>query len=114
MKRKQKNIAIALLWVFLGISAIPLFLPDAPPSTSDKEIRLVQFEEADDAAGRGLLRSATESCEETTRPNDFIAFSFIQDFHLASCKTRLAQSIESNHAKRPKECIYLKHSSLII
>jgi hypothetical protein len=114
MKRKQKNIACTLLCVLIGISAIPLFLPDAAPVAPDKEIRLVQFEEADECGERGVLRSVTESFEENNRLNDLTDISFIQNFHLASFRTQLANSIEEANARRSLEYIYLRHSSLII
>jgi hypothetical protein len=113
MKKGQKNIAQILLWIFMGVSALPLILPDAPPQAPDNEVRFAQFEEGDDTGMEGL-RTASENREENTRPNDFIFVSFIEDFHSACYKSQLAEAIELKNTQLLAECKYIWHSSFLI
>lgn len=114
MKTRKRNISIALLFVFCGLSIAPLFSKVAPPNCRDTEIRIVAFEESDDSGVAGLLRTASESQEENSRPNDFIFISFLKDFHSVSDRVLLEEVASQENNKRPTEYIYLLNSSLTI
>jgi hypothetical protein len=114
MKKNKRNIGIALLCVFIGLSAVPFFSPIAPPSPQDDEVRLIKFEETDGNGVAGLLRTASESQEENSRPNDFIFHSFIADFHSVCDRLRITQSRYQENSKRPTKEIYLHNSCLTI
>jgi len=111
---KQKFGAHILLLVFLGLSALPILLPDAPPQAPDQLVRITQFEDAGEGVVENLLRTASENQEENTRPNDFIFTSFISHFHSAVFKAKITECIALENSKRPSERIYLRHSTFLI
>jgi hypothetical protein len=114
MNKNIRNIALTLLVAFVGISAAPFVLSQAPPSHHDEVVRIIKFEETDSHGLPGLLRGSSETEEENTRPDDFIFFSFLADFHSSSYKVRLAEVIAQQNTKRSTGYLYLRNLCILV
>ena len=112
--RNRSRIAFILGCLFLGISAAPLFLREAPPSAADKVERITQFEEASEGVFRSVLRSSHEGPEETSRPHDFIAVSRISSFHSVVHHVCIKRTVQLENKERPRQYLYLMGHNFLI
>lgn len=116
---KPKNIAVVMLFAFMGILAMPLLSAPAAPPLDHHKSNLSFFENGDEHTSQWLIRSISEIEEynnSNTAPasNSLILFSNCISYHSTIHRVLFAQAKEQKDIKVPKEHIYLNNSCLTI
>jgi len=116
---KPKNIAVVMLFAFMGILAMPLLSAPAAPPLDHHKSNLAFFENGDEHTSQWLIRSISEIEEYSNgnteaAGNSPIHFNNCISYHSTIHKILFAQAKGRKDIKVPKEHIYLSNSCLTI
>jgi hypothetical protein len=116
---KPKNIAVVMLFAFMGILAMPLLSAPAAPSLDHSKSNVSFFENGDEHTNQWLIRSISETEEHqntstSTTCKALVLHNNCINHHSTISKVLFAQAKERKDIKVPKAHIYLSNSCLTI